>query len=218
MAKTTTQVQKATARSGRPAARGTAQKARANETTQDDDLEDIGGLSVEEEEEDNGLMDIEILKMIKKSKAKRATTASTTFAKKQAALFKAANNRAELIVREGNSYFEQAKASAADWRKQEESHDKHMRDLLPMWEASDDAVNTVLELYPALFNDLIPRKVEQIENASRMLELFPEDRARSRKTVMRNFKARADQNLENAKLATDATELIAHYKGLLRSS
>jgi len=48
-----------------------------------------------------------------------------------------------------------------------------------------------------------------------MLENNPVEREKARKKLMKDAYAQLNQNLENERIATDATTLIKHYKALM---
>jgi len=102
-------------------------------------------------------------------------------------------------------------------KSQEGSYEKSLKDFLPLYKANDDAVQSLLATYPALLQDLVPRRIDEIDAASTMLMSLPKDREMSRRRLMRNARDQIDEGLENQRVATDAAGLIKHYKALLLS-
>jgi hypothetical protein len=122
-------------------------------------------------------------------------------------------------------------------KSQEGSYEKSLKDFLPLYKANDvrlaltelpfvpltirlkDAVQSLLATYPALLQDLVPRRIDEIDAASTMcksdisldsdeLKSFcfqvmslPKDREMSRRRLMRNARDQIDEGLENQRVS-----------------
>jgi len=188
-------------------------------TNEDDDsLDEIQNSADEDEDEENEGVDmLNIIQEFKKRKAKKTTTGSNTFQNQKAALYAQARQNTYDAARDGNDYLDQALDKMSQIKNQEGSYKKHLKDFLPLYNANDASVQSLLATYPTLLQDLVPRRTEEIDAASTMLMSFPKDRETSRKRLMRNARDQIDEGLENQRVATDAAALIKHYKALLLS-
>ncbi|KAH9952083.1 hypothetical protein B0H21DRAFT_12919 [Amylocystis lapponica] len=179
-----------------------------DEMQNEDEDNGSGGL-----DEENNM--VEMLKMLDEYKKRKASTRSVAFQSKKNALFDEARKNASAVVRDGVAQIEQCKTTVAELRSQEISQDKRLNTLLVLWKNQDDIIRTVIAAYPPLIEDLSHRRADQINEASAMLEAHCVERQDSRRRLIKNAKARMDENLESQKLATDANALIKHYKALL---
>ncbi|KZT09610.1 uncharacterized protein LAESUDRAFT_512954 [Laetiporus sulphureus 93-53] len=161
---------------------------------------------------------LSMLQQIQKHKASKTSSHSNTaFQNEKTALFSGARKEVETIVHDGVTYIDQCKARIAELRAQETSQDDHFKDLSLLWKNHDECIRGLLGTYPSLIENLSHRRAEYINDASAMLEAHAVGRQRSRRRLVMNARARMDENIENQKLATDATALIKHYKALLLS-
>ncbi|KAI0934769.1 hypothetical protein AcW1_006190 [Taiwanofungus camphoratus] len=160
---------------------------------------------------------LSILQEFQKRKATKTSTRSAAFQSKKNILFAEARRNVDAVVRDGVTFIEQCKAKVIELKAQEVSEDRHFKDLALLWKNHDESVRSLLGLYPSLTEDLSHRRADQINEASVMLEAHAAERQNSRRKLVRNAKAKMDDNLENQKIATDAHALIKHYKALLLS-
>ncbi|KZP21151.1 hypothetical protein FIBSPDRAFT_860831, partial [Athelia psychrophila] len=89
------------------------------------------------------------------------------------------------------------------------------KDFAGVYTACDASVKALLAFYPALLQDLGPRRVGEMDKASEMALEHPKERDESRKMIMRRARAEIEEGMENQRVATDAKELIRAYKALL---
>ncbi|TFK54623.1 hypothetical protein OE88DRAFT_1653027 [Heliocybe sulcata] len=158
-----------------------------------------------------------MLQELQKRKAAKSSTGSAVFQSQKKSMYAEARRNGDLVVQEGVAYIQQCKEQLKELKSQESSYDIVFPELMQMWKAHDEAVHSLLSLYPPFFDDLSQRRSEEIDAASSMLEAHEEERVKSRRRLMKKAKARLDEGLENQKIATDASALIKHYKSLLRS-
>jgi len=160
-------------------------------------------------------MVLSLMKEFQKQKAKNASTRSAALQSQKNALFSTARKNAKELVRATNLHVDEALARIIEMKNEEVPYQKCLKDALPLWGTHDETVASVLAVYPPLIDDLFPRRVETINAASYMLENNPVEREKARKKLMKDAYAQLNQNLENERIATDATTLIKHYKALM---
>ncbi|GJE87095.1 hypothetical protein PsYK624_031780 [Phanerochaete sordida] len=171
----------------------------------------------DEEEEDREMLEmVAVLKQFQKRKTTKHTARSAAFLAKKDALFAEARRNAENAVKEGVAYIEQYRAKIADLRAREVSHDACLKDM-SLFSDREAAIKAVLAAFPPLLDDLSHRRAEAINGTSEMLEAHSAERHQSRRRLIKQAKARIDEEQENQRVATDASALIKHYKALLLS-
>ncbi|KAH8117017.1 hypothetical protein DFH11DRAFT_1144756 [Phellopilus nigrolimitatus] len=150
-------------------------------------------------------------------KSQKVSSRSAAFVSKKNALVAGARKEAEAMAKEGKAYLEQCKARVVDMKAQETQADAMLKDAMRLWSIHEDTFQSLLSVYPELIEDLSPRRAQDINAASEMLETHPLARDASRRRVMKNARKNMEAGMENQKLATDASTLIKHYKALLLS-
>ncbi|KAI0672870.1 hypothetical protein C8Q78DRAFT_685391 [Trametes maxima] len=158
-----------------------------------------------------------MLKEFQKRKASKTSARSVAFQNQKAMLFADARKRAEKAVREGFSSVEKARATILDLKAQEVSQEGNLASLKVLWESQDECVQGLLRDCCGIVEDLAHRRAEEIDQASAMLELQAAERERSRRRLVENARTCIEENLESQKVATDAKNLIKHYKALLNA-
>ncbi|KZT27323.1 hypothetical protein NEOLEDRAFT_1191507 [Neolentinus lepideus HHB14362 ss-1] len=176
----------------------------------------------DEVEEDVGENDsvqdmLSMLQELHKRKAAKTSTISTAFQNQKKIIYAEVRKSADAMVQQGFLSSQQCRDQLGELKAQESSYDKVFPDLMHLWKAHDDTVHSLLSLYPSFFDELSQQRSEEIDAASSMLEAHEEERAKSRRRLMKKAKAHLDEGLENQKIATDASALIKHYKSLLLS-
>ncbi|KAF7799568.1 hypothetical protein EIP86_010805 [Pleurotus ostreatoroseus] len=180
---------------------------------------DLAGIAefddeVDVDEDDSMLEILGMLKEFQKRKTTKASTASNAFQTKKNALYTSARKSADSALRDGVAYIEQYQSRLADLRAQEVSQEQHLHESMLLKE-TEDAMENLSEVFSPLFEDLSYRRVESVNDSSAMLEVHTAQRQRSRMKLIKQAKARIDEDMENQRIATDATALIKHYKALL---
>ncbi|KAF8559711.1 hypothetical protein OG21DRAFT_1502940 [Imleria badia] len=81
-------------------------------------------------------------------------------------------------------------------------------------EKFDDLLST----YSSLLNDLAPRRMQAIQAGEEANQVQSARMRKSRKDIMNGAKHRLDEGREKQQLATDASELMKHYKALIMAT
>ncbi|KAH9901466.1 hypothetical protein C8Q73DRAFT_246399 [Cubamyces lactineus] len=157
-----------------------------------------------------------MLHEFQKRKASKTSARSITFQNQKNALSTNARQTAEKAIRNGAAAIEQARVTILDFKAQEVSQEATLVSLKALLESQDDCVQAVLDNLNGVIEDLSHRRAKQIDDASAMLEAQALARERSRKRLVEHARARIEENLEHQKTVTDASNLIKHYKALLR--
>ncbi|KAI0636630.1 hypothetical protein C8Q77DRAFT_515028 [Trametes polyzona] len=190
----------------------------------------------EEVDSDSMTEMLTMLQELQKRKATKASARTVAFQNQKAALFAEARKRSDTVIREGAAALDQARATIADIRAQEASQDSMLSSLKALWESQDGCVQDLLGTLNGIIDDLAPRRAEQINEASAMrmcavagptcllihnpttvVEAHVVALESSRRNLLAQAQASVEENIENQKIATDASNLIKHYKALLRS-
>ncbi|KAK7693982.1 hypothetical protein QCA50_003557 [Cerrena zonata] len=184
----------------------------ADEDNNDMDIdgEDSGG-------DEQMLEMITLLKDFQKRKASVSSARNAAFQSKKNALYEDARKNAQSVVTEGVAYVDQFKTRIAEMKANELSKEQHVKQLSSIMKSLDEPLKEALRVYKGLFEDLSRCRAHEINETSAMLEAHVLERQYSRRRMIKHAKARMDDGLEQQKLATDASNLIKHYKALLRS-
>ncbi|KAI0807768.1 hypothetical protein C8Q74DRAFT_88150 [Fomes fomentarius] len=193
----------------------TFRKPDPEEDRMDVDEDEVG--EEEEEEDDNMAEMLNILQELQKRKVTKTSTRSVAFHREKAALFNAARKKAEGAVRHGIASVEKARATIVDLKGQETSQEVTFGKLQSLWKEQDECVQRVSGHLTSVIEDLSHRRAAQINESSAMLEAQPSVRDASRRKLFTFANARISENMENQKIAADATALIKHYKALILS-
>ncbi|KAH8099526.1 hypothetical protein BXZ70DRAFT_232287 [Cristinia sonorae] len=151
-----------------------------------------------------------------KRKANKTSARTTAFQSKKQAIYNDARKHADTAIAEGVAYIEQYKKTVMELKAQEISADQQMQDVLAMTVPLDDAVEALLSLYPTMY-ELSHRRAAEINDGCETIEINCTNRQLSRRRIIRDAKARMEEQMENQRTATDASNLIKHYKSLLLS-
>ncbi|KAI5116851.1 hypothetical protein M0805_006805 [Coniferiporia weirii] len=179
-------------------------------STGKDAQEDGGG-------DDNMEDMIAIMQEFQKKKSMKTSSRGAALTTKKNALLSTARKEADVLAREGRAYIEQCKARIVEMKAQETAADEVLKDAMRLWSAHEESFQSLLSIYPEIIEDLSPRRAQEINAASEMLETHPHAREASRRRLMKNARKSMEAGIESQKLATDASALIKHYKALLLS-
>ncbi|KAF9019394.1 hypothetical protein BDZ89DRAFT_1139364 [Hymenopellis radicata] len=153
----------------------------------------------------------------KKQQAKKLSARSAALENHKKALYVSGRKLAEELSKNGIATLEGLKSNIFALRQRELSYEDVSKDLDDMEAraASYECVQAVLQIYPPLIEDLFQRRAESIEAASAMIQGNQARRKQALEQFLRNAHAQVEQSRNNERLATDATNLIRHYKSLL---
>ncbi|KAL0581134.1 hypothetical protein V5O48_000923 [Marasmius crinis-equi] len=156
------------------------------------------------DEEDLAAEMSKFLKEFRQQQAKKANMVNTAFENQKKAIYAAGRKRAQ-------------EASLMDLKKQEQPYDRCVSDIIPLWHDQDTAINKLLESYDRPVDELFPQRAETVAAAEQMLRENPARREKA----LKHFLSKAHEQLEESRkqemAATDASNLIKHYKALLRN-
>jgi len=165
--------------------------------------------------EDNMMDMLTIMQEYQKMKAIKASSKSNAIQTKKNAIVSSARKEAEALIQEGNSFFETIRATMDELQSQESLSDGILKEVVSLWSEHEDEMHSLLAIFPSLIEDLAPRRTEEVNAASEMLETHPRAREASRRRLIKSAKRNLEAGLEAQKLATDASALMKHYKALL---
>ncbi|TFK94782.1 hypothetical protein K466DRAFT_508833 [Polyporus arcularius HHB13444] len=177
---------------------------------EDDGADDDG-------EDDNLAEMFTVLQELQKRKASKSSARSAAFQNEKAALFAAARKRAQGAIRTGTTSIEKARTTVAELKTQETSPEATLSKLRALWESHDETVQGLLGHLTSVVEDVSHRRAAQTNESSSILESQPLAREKSRKKLCAFAHSQMSQNIENQKLAADASALIKRYKALLLS-
>ncbi|KAI0822738.1 hypothetical protein BC628DRAFT_638191 [Trametes gibbosa] len=181
--------------------------------TEEEEIEDMDG----EGEDDSMAEMLTMLREIQKRKASKTSVRTAAFQNQKAALFSDARKRVDKAVRDGASAVDEARTTILGLRSQEVHQEGALASFKALWEVQDDCVQSLLHDLSGMIENLAHRRAEQINEASATLEAHIAERESSRKRLLAQASVCIEENIENQKIATDASALIKHYKALLRS-
>ncbi|KLO19207.1 hypothetical protein SCHPADRAFT_80179 [Schizopora paradoxa] len=167
--------------------------------------------------EDNMMDMLSIMQEYQKMKAAKASTKSNALQAKKNTIVSNARKEAQELVQDGNTFFDSLRRSVEEMQSQELLSDGILKEVVALWSAHEDEMDTLLAIFPTLIDELSPRRTQEINDASEMLETHPRARDASRRRMMKSAKRNLEAGLEAQKLATDASALMKHYKALLSS-
>ncbi|KAI9065375.1 hypothetical protein FKP32DRAFT_485507 [Trametes sanguinea] len=183
-----------------------------------EDEEYIEDAVAEDDGEDENMVDmLAMLQEFQKRKASKASARSVAFQNQKATMFADARKRVDEIVRSGIASVENARATILDLKAQEVSQEAALISLKAFLESQDDCVQGLLSTFNGVIEDLAHRRAGQIDEASAMLESQAVERDKSRKRLIASARSSIEENIEQQKVATDANNLIKHFKALIRS-
>ncbi|OSD08510.1 hypothetical protein PYCCODRAFT_1429570 [Trametes coccinea BRFM310] len=158
-----------------------------------------------------------MLQEFQKRKASKTSARSVAFQTQKAAMFAEARMRVDDAVRSGIASIEHARTTILDLKAQEVSQEAALISLKALLESQDECVQGLLSTQNGVIEDLAHRRAEQIDEASAMLETQAIEREKSRKRLIASARSSIEENIEQQKVATDASNLIKHFKALIRS-
>ncbi|TCD70922.1 hypothetical protein EIP91_000828 [Steccherinum ochraceum] len=183
--------------------------------------EDVGIEEMEEDEvgsEDNSMLEmISMLKEFQKRKATKNSTRTNLFQNKKQAMYTEARKNADAVVLEGVAYVEHYKKTIMELKASELSAEVQLQGILATVTTLDDHVQAALSLYPSMFDVLSHKRAAEINDACELIEKHGRDLHLSRRRLIREAKTKVEDQLESQRVATDASDLIRHYKSLLLS-
>ncbi|KAG5715702.1 hypothetical protein E4T56_gene518 [Termitomyces sp. T112] len=178
-------------------------------------FEDSDEISGGAESNDDAVGDISIiLKEHHERQAKKTSARASAFQMQNKAVYAAARKAAQDTDRE---YREHAVARMQELRKQEVSPEKAFANYEQLLRVQEEGLTSLLSMYPPLVNDLATRRSEEVNAASEMQQRNPSRRETALRNFSRNARLHVEEARQNEKAATDASELIKHYKSLLRA-
>ncbi|PIL24300.1 hypothetical protein GSI_14053 [Ganoderma sinense ZZ0214-1] len=190
---------------------GTLQK---QEQDMEVDGEDAAG---EDDDDTDSMMEmLAVLQEFQKRKASKSSARSVAFQKEKDALFATARKKAEDTSCQLPDS-DKARVLVSELKAKEFSQEGALNELKILLGSQDECVQNLLGHLNGLIEDLSHRRAAQINEASAMLEAQAAAREKSRKRLCGLANARMTENMENQKIAADATALIKHYKSLLLS-
>ncbi|THH29584.1 hypothetical protein EUX98_g4607 [Antrodiella citrinella] len=182
----------------------------------DDELEKPYG--EEAGEEDSSMLEmISMLQEYQKRKASKTSARATAFQNKKQAIYAEARKNADATVTEGVAYIEHYKKTIIEIKAREASEEQQMRELSTISTSFDDPVEATFSLFALMFDELSHKRATDINEACGTIEKHSADRQLSRRRLIRDAKSRMEEQLEEQRVATDASALIKHYKSLLLS-
>jgi septum formation topological specificity factor MinE len=78
--------------------------------------------------------------------------------------------------------------------------------------------DNLLSTYSTLLNELAPWRLQVIQAGEEATQVQSAQMRKSRKDIMNAAKRRLDEGREKQQLATDASELMKHYKALIMAA
>ncbi|KAF9497456.1 hypothetical protein BDN71DRAFT_1444601 [Pleurotus eryngii] len=150
-----------------------------------------------------------------KSNAKKNNGKSSGFTKEKQEIFTQGRANATEASRKGIKHLDAAKQYLEELRNQEIDLDKKIEDMKLMWEANGSNLKAVLQVHPALIEDLFPRRKAETSAAADRIDEHRVERGGSLKTFLKHANAHLSRGREHEKIATDARALIKNYKALL---
>jgi len=145
---------------------------------------------------------LNIIQELQKRKVKNTPTTANAFQNQKEAVYVKARQDAFGAAQDGTEYLAQALDKMSQIKSQEGYYQKHLQDFLPLYNANDASVQSLLASYPTLLQDLVPRRTDEIDAASTMLMSFPKYREVSRKRLTRNARDQIDEGLDNQRVRT----------------
>ncbi|KAH0583608.1 hypothetical protein H2248_009227 [Termitomyces sp. 'cryptogamus'] len=181
-------------------------------------FEDSDEISGGAESNDDAVGDISIiLKEHHERQAKKTSARASAFQMQNKAVYAAARKAAQDVSKAGIVHIEHAVARMQELRKQEVSPEKAFANYEQLLRVQEEGLTSLLSMYPPLVNDLATRRSEEVNAASEMQQRNPSRRETALRNFSRNARLHVEEARQNEKAATDASELIKHYKSLLRA-
>ncbi|KDQ33006.1 hypothetical protein PLEOSDRAFT_153327 [Pleurotus ostreatus PC15] len=149
------------------------------------------------------------------SNAKKNNGKSSGFTIEKQEIFTQGRANATEVSRKGIKHLDAAKQHLEELRNQEIGLDKKIEDMKLMWEANGSNLKAVLQVHPALVEDLFPRRKAETSAAADRLDEHKVEREGSLKTFLKHANTHLSRGREHEKIATDARALIKNYKALL---
>ncbi|KIY73168.1 hypothetical protein CYLTODRAFT_417147 [Cylindrobasidium torrendii FP15055 ss-10] len=147
--------------------------------------------------------------------SKKGAARSSTFENQKKALFANAREQAVKTSEAVPNQMGNLKNMLAMLREDEINYEDVTRALDEKEAAADELSQAVFAKHPALIADLFPRRRIAIEAACDTLKTHQADREDALGRFLRNAHVQVETARRDEKLATDASNLIRHYKSLL---
>ncbi|THU88593.1 hypothetical protein K435DRAFT_307500 [Dendrothele bispora CBS 962.96] len=181
---------------------------------------DIEIVEIKKEDDPSDDEDIDLSKLlqeIQKRQSKKTSLVSAAYENQKKALYSNARQKAKDMSRDGTVYLENIKPSVLAMRENETSYERELEQFRAFWDAQDAAAASLFGLYPPIIDEVFTKRSEMIDDASRMIKLNPGKRQKALNRFLQNAHDQVEQSRQNKMVATDASELIKHYKALLLS-
>ncbi|KAG6868818.1 hypothetical protein C0993_009700 [Termitomyces sp. T159_Od127] len=170
------------------------------------------------EDNDDAVGDIStILREHHERQAKKASARASAFQMQKKAIYVAARKVAQDVSRAGVAHLERAMTRIQELRNEEMLPEKAFADFAQLLRVQEEASISLLSVYSSFVNDLAARRSKEVNAASEMQRRNPSRREAALRDFSKNARARVEEVRQNEKVATDASELIKHYKNLLRA-
>ncbi|KAJ7632957.1 hypothetical protein FB45DRAFT_519463 [Roridomyces roridus] len=166
--------------------------------TQDDfdaiqDDED-GEMDVDDSDDSADILN-KFLAEYKKREAKKATARSAAFQSQKKALYASARNSANDLAREGTAALEAGKAMLFALKAQETSAEQFSNRIVPQWDGIAHSTKALLSLHSTGFEELYPRRSNEVDNAVQMLTTNPITRREALERREEEANAQLHQNM-----------------------
>ncbi|KAK2466762.1 hypothetical protein APHAL10511_001020 [Amanita phalloides] len=150
--------------------------------------------------------------------AVRMSTRGIEIQERRKSIYARARMRAGVVSTSGLTYIEDMQANLRRLREEESSFRSFAADYATLKRPQEDATRTIPELCNELVNMLGSRRTSHINSASEIVCRAPDARQEALKSALKHARKELERVRENEKVASDATEFIKHYKGLMMTS
>jgi len=179
-----------------------------------DDMDAAEGDAAPDSDESANILDI--IQEFERRKAKKASVRTMAFRQEFKKLVAAGRKGAQHMSEAGTAIIEEARLKAKEQlRAQHLPNEQNIGAVLQNFKAQNEAMESLLAQYDALFDNLLPRRVNQIDAASATMVQGPINRSRSLRARLRHGQDSLEAAKVEEKRATDAQELIKHVKALM---
>ncbi|KAG9226589.1 hypothetical protein CCMSSC00406_0006186 [Pleurotus cornucopiae] len=134
-----------------------------------------------------------------KSNAKKNNGKSSGFTKEKQEIFTQGRANAAEASRKGIKHMDAAKQHLEELRNQEIGLDKKIEDMKLMWEANGSNLKAVLQVHPALVEDLFPRRKAETSAAADRIDEHKVEREGSLKTFLKHANTHLSRGREHEK-------------------
>ncbi|TFK30201.1 hypothetical protein FA15DRAFT_663584 [Coprinopsis marcescibilis] len=120
------------------------------------------------------------------------------------------------MVKHGNKFIEEAREQLKNLQGKEISMEKLASEYPSLTDGLEDAFNKLKATYPPFIQGVGQQRSLTIDAASEMVKHNKGRREKAAKQLVKNAKKEIDRAKETEKAASDAAELIKHYKAVLK--